>query len=67
MSIYIHAEERCVMCGQIIPEGRMVCPMCEEMVKEMTMPKPVAQEPKLSSRLLGFMKQLQSTLKNGMR
>ena len=22
-------EERCVICGEIIPEGRMVCPACE--------------------------------------
>ena len=22
-------EERCIVCGQIIPEGRMVCPACE--------------------------------------
>lgn len=25
--------ERCVCCGTIIPEGRMICPMCEQ--KEM--------------------------------
>ena len=23
------SEERCVMCGEIIPEGRMVCLRCE--------------------------------------
>ena len=23
-------EERCVMCGEIVPEGRMVCPCCEQ-------------------------------------
>ena len=23
------SEERCVMCGEIIPEGRMVCARCE--------------------------------------
>ena len=22
-------EERCLICGEIIPEGRQVCPMCE--------------------------------------
>lgn len=27
-------ENRCVCCGEIIPEGRMVCPRCEEEVKE---------------------------------
>lgn len=23
------SEDRCVCCGKIIPEGRMVCPVCE--------------------------------------
>lgn len=23
-------ENRCVCCGEIIPEGRQVCPLCEE-------------------------------------
>lgn len=23
-------EERCVICGEIIPEGRQVCPLCEK-------------------------------------
>ena len=22
-------EERCLYCGEIIPEGRMICPTCE--------------------------------------
>lgn len=22
-------EDRCIVCGEIIPEGRMVCPKCE--------------------------------------
>ena len=22
-------ENRCVCCGAVVPEGRMVCPMCE--------------------------------------
>lgn len=26
------SENRCVMCGDIIPEGRMVCPACENKV-----------------------------------
>jgi RNA polymerase subunit RPABC4/transcription elongation factor Spt4 len=25
--------DRCVCCGDIIPEGRMVCPICESKVK----------------------------------
>ena len=29
-----HSEERCVMCGEIIPEGRMVCLRCERAVTE---------------------------------
>ncbi len=24
------SEERCAMCGSVIPEGRQVCPMCEK-------------------------------------
>ena len=28
------SEERCVMCGDIIPEGRMVCPRCERAASE---------------------------------
>lgn len=23
-------EERCIMCGKPIPEGRMICPKCED-------------------------------------
>lgn len=23
-------EDRCVCCGEIIPEGRMVCPQCDQ-------------------------------------
>lgn len=23
-------EDHCVMCGEIIPEGRQVCPLCEK-------------------------------------
>ena len=26
--------DRCVCCGEIIPEGRMVCPQCEYKTKE---------------------------------
>ncbi|CAH0537012.1 hypothetical protein [Oscillospiraceae bacterium] len=29
-------EERCVMCGEIVPEGRMVCPCCERTATEQT-------------------------------
>lgn len=27
-------EERCVMCGAVIPEGRQVCPLCETRILE---------------------------------
>lgn len=27
-------EDRCVCCGEIVPEGRMVCPNCLLTVKE---------------------------------
>ncbi len=23
------SEDKCIACGRIIPEGRMVCPLCE--------------------------------------
>ena len=29
-------EDRCVCCGEIIPEGRMVCPLCLVKTKENT-------------------------------
>lgn len=29
-------ENRCVCCGEIIPEGRQVCPSCEAAAKEVT-------------------------------
>lgn len=25
-------EDRCIICGTIIPEGRMVCPTCEKRI-----------------------------------
>lgn len=27
-------ENRCVCCGSVIPEGRMVCPICEKAADE---------------------------------
>ena len=27
-------EERCVCCGEMIPEGRQVCPACEEKISQ---------------------------------
>ena len=24
------SEDRCIACGEIVPEGRMVCPICEK-------------------------------------
>lgn len=27
-------EDRCVCCGEIIPEGRMVCPKCERRAED---------------------------------
>ena len=26
------SENRCLICNEIIPEGRMVCPLCEQIV-----------------------------------
>ena len=37
-SVFCHAPsenaDRCVSCGEIIPEGRWVCPNCERKAKE---------------------------------
>ena len=30
--LYVFKSERCIMCGNEIPEGRQVCPKCEESV-----------------------------------
>ena len=27
-------DNRCIFCGEIIPEGRQVCPMCEKLLTE---------------------------------
>lgn len=32
-------EDRCIMCGDIIPEGRMVCPNCESNIMQKTKDK----------------------------
>lgn len=34
-------SERCVCCGAEIPEGRQVCPICEEKAKEWHISKEV--------------------------
>lgn len=33
-------EDRCIMCGEIVPEGRMVCPACEAAVLRGERPEP---------------------------
>lgn len=33
-------ENRCVCCGAIIPEGRMVCPICEMDADEILFVRP---------------------------
>lgn len=60
MAIYIYSEDRCVMCGQIVPEGRMVCPVCEKDVEERTAQKQSAQTRKTFPALPGFRKRRQS-------
>lgn len=34
-------HNRCVMCGRIIPEGIMVCPLCEKRVLRQELPVPI--------------------------
>lgn len=31
--LFVFAEEHCVICGAVIPEGRQVCPLCEQDAK----------------------------------
>ena len=31
--IYVFGEEHCVICGVVVPEGRQVCPLCEQDAK----------------------------------
>lgn len=31
--VFMFAEEHCVICGAVVPEGRQVCPLCEQDVK----------------------------------
>ncbi len=31
-------SEHCVCCGEVIPEGRQVCPICEEQAKKRHIP-----------------------------
>ena len=51
-----YREERCVMCGDYVPEGRMVCLCCERKVMEAEpRPAPVKREPK---RKTGFIQRL---------
>lgn len=33
-TLTIYGLDRCVCCGEIIPEGRMVCPVCERRANE---------------------------------
>lgn len=39
MPVMVFSEERCVMCGETIPEGRMVCPDCERKASEFPVSK----------------------------
>lgn len=43
MKILVFSEDHCVMCGQVIPEGRMVCPACEVKANEIKPPQPPKQ------------------------
>lgn len=41
-------EDRCISCGEIVPEGRMVCPLCmakELKKKEERMAKSTLEKP----------------------
>ena len=40
-------DERCICCGEIIPEGRMVCPQCEYKYLHCENPKAVKKYKKI--------------------
>lgn len=65
MEIMIFREDRCVMCGQVIPEGRMVCPLGEKDVEERTAQKQSAQTQETFPALPEFRKRRQSTKRIG--
>ena len=60
MLIMIFREDRCVMCGQIVPESRMVCPMCEKDVEARTAQMQAMQARKSFPALPGIRKRRQS-------
>lgn len=42
------SEDRCICCGEIVPEGRMVCPNCMAKLKDAPMTlKPYVQKGRL--------------------
>lgn len=43
-------ENRCVCCGEIIPEGRMVCPLCEWKADEQSKANEVIKDEKTKSK-----------------
>ena len=43
-------ENRCVCCNEIIPEGRMVCPLCQEKANEQLEMKKVMENEKTKDR-----------------
>ena len=36
---FVFSENRCVACGAPIPEGRMICPICEAKITEEKKPE----------------------------
>ena len=60
MAIYIYSEDRCVMCGRIVPEGRMVCPMCEKDAEARTAQMQAMQSRKSFPALPALRKRRQS-------
>lgn len=50
MSAYIACDNRCVICGAIIPEGRMVCWICEAEIMQDMQQYSAKDEPRQSAK-----------------
>lgn len=54
MERYYLVEDRCVMCGKLVPEGSMVCSICVKKInngKESTKTKKISKSLKKKYRL----------------
>ena len=46
--------DRCVYCGEIIPEGRLICPMCESIINPTKTGRRLSWWKRLRRKFLSF-------------